>query len=390
MEVTFSHKNDRKIRVLYVITKANWGGAQRYVFDLASAARDAGHEVAVAYGSPGRLADRLATQRITTYPISGLGRDVGFRDVAVFFSLVRLMRRFKPDVVHLNSSKIGGLGSLAARCAGVSRVIFTAHGWAFNENRTRIEKIVIKILYFVTIVLASKTITVSERMRRQVRRFPFVQRKILVIHNGVAQQPLYSREEARAFVRGLSKTLDARLANSETMVIGTNAELHHIKGIEYLIEAALTLILRKKDFVVLVMGEGEERAELQKMVREKKLEETVFFLGHIADAARYLNAYDIFVLPSLSEGLAYAILEAGSAGLPVVASHVGGIPEIIEDGRDGLLVPPKNSQELAEELLSLMSDAARRRRLGSALKERVARNFSFEGMIEKTLALYRS
>ena len=115
-------------RILYVITKANWGGAQRYVYDLATSARDAGFEVAVAYGSSGELAERLQDAGIETFHIAGLGRDINvFSDIYSFFSLLNIIRSFKPRVVHSNSSKIGGIGALAARLTRIPKIIFTPH-----------------------------------------------------------------------------------------------------------------------------------------------------------------------------------------------------------------------------------------------------------------------
>ena len=123
-------------RILYLITKANWGGAQRYVYDLATAAKTQGYDVSVAYGEEGPLAPRLRASGIPAERIRGLARDIGWlREARAFFSLLRLLRRERPEVIHINSSKAGILGCLAARFTGVPRIIFTAHGWAFNEAR---------------------------------------------------------------------------------------------------------------------------------------------------------------------------------------------------------------------------------------------------------------
>ena len=122
------------MKILYVITKANWGGAQKYVYELATAMKERGHEVAVAYGTEGLLAERLGQAGIRTLPIGGLSRDIDAKaEVSAWRSLLSLIKEEQPDLVHVNSSK-GGLALIAARIAGIRRIIFTAHGWAFNAE----------------------------------------------------------------------------------------------------------------------------------------------------------------------------------------------------------------------------------------------------------------
>ena len=127
-------------KILFVITKSNWGGAQKYVYDLANELHrpNAEFEVAVAFGQEGQLAGKLREAGITTHPIRSLQRDVSvIADIKSFFELLRLFKTQKPDIAHLNSSKVGGLGALAARVAGVPKIIFTVHGWPFWETRGR-------------------------------------------------------------------------------------------------------------------------------------------------------------------------------------------------------------------------------------------------------------
>jgi glycosyltransferase involved in cell wall biosynthesis len=142
------------------------------------------------------------------------------------------------------------------------------------------------------------------------------------------------------------------------------------------------------DARLVFMGEGETRAKLEKAVEVQGLGERACFAGSVTDAARYLPAYDIFVMPSRAEALGYALLEAGAASLPSVGARVGGIPEILEDGMTGLLVPPDDFHALANALQKLMADPTLRARLGAALHEKVASEFTSEKMIAGTFALY--
>src|SRR3989338_8344245 len=150
------------MRILYVITKANWGGAQKYVYDLATAAQAAGHDVAAAYGEPGLLTERLGTAGVRTMAIQALGRDVRLlRDLEAYRELRDLFMRERPDVVHVNSSKAGFTGALAARRAKVPRTIFTAHGWAFTEARSAPVRALFKLLQHLTLRFSTHGIAVS-------------------------------------------------------------------------------------------------------------------------------------------------------------------------------------------------------------------------------------
>src|SRR3989344_6349366 len=160
--------SEKRQKILYVITKSNWGGAGRYVYDLATTFKK-DHEVVVALGGNGILAEKLRSQNIPVIHIKNLDRDIHFfKEVSAFFRLYHTFRMEKPDVIHLNSPKIGGLGALAARLARVKKIIFTSHGWAFNEDRSLLEIAIIKILSWITIFLSHEVIVLSEKERRHV------------------------------------------------------------------------------------------------------------------------------------------------------------------------------------------------------------------------------
>ncbi|MBI2086856.1 MAG: glycosyltransferase [Candidatus Zambryskibacteria bacterium] len=174
------------MKIIYGITKSNFGGAQRYVFDLAKNAWAAGHEVAVMCGEGGILVEKLNKENIRVIEIRGMKRDISLvEELRSLHFIFRTLYEEKPDVFHTNSSKMGGIGNLAARLAGVKKVIFTTHGWAFNEPRPFWQKIPIKILTWLTILFSHKTICVSEKTKRDVSGWPFVKNKLIVIYNGI-------------------------------------------------------------------------------------------------------------------------------------------------------------------------------------------------------------
>jgi glycosyltransferase involved in cell wall biosynthesis len=279
----------------------------------------------------------------------------------------------------VNSSKAGILGALAARAAGVPRVIFTAHGWAFNEARPEWQKIILKGIYALLISLADATICVSDAVRRDMAWVPGARKKLKVVRLGVSPTEFKSRDVSReALLPG----------NPDGIWIGMLAELHPTKRIEDAIEALALLVPAHPELKLIVLGEGEHRATLEALIRERSLEGHAFLRGFVADGSTYLKAFDAFAFPSRTEALGYAALEAGQAGLPVAASNVGGIPEIIDDRKSGLLVPALAPALLAAALEELITNPDEAHRFGEALRERVYTAFSVEGMVSSTRAAY--
>lgn len=357
------------MKIIYGITKSNFGGAQRYVFDLAQAAKAAGHDVTVMAGGKGMLVEKLREHSIRVISLPHLRRDISLIDeLKSFHFIFRTLYEEKPDIFHTNSSKMGGIGNLAARLAGVKRIVFTGHGWAFNESwRPWFQKCIIKFFHWLTILFSHTTICVSEASRRDVA-WPLLKRKLVVIHNGLEPFDLLPR-------------VDSRFA------VGTIAELHKVKGLDVLLEAWAKFKTRH-DGVLEIIGDGEEKVPLIQLSRELGLADSVEFKGDVENARRLLSHFDIFVLPSRSENLPYVLLEAGLAGLPVIASAVGGIPEVIDSGVSGILVPSENVDELLSSLILLQENKDVRERLGATLKARVTSEFSIEKMVSETLAQY--
>ncbi len=372
--------NQAITKILYVITKSNWGGAQKYLFELATSLPKEKFEVAVLLGGSGVLTDKLKKAGIKTIYVKNLDRDINvFKEFLVLFDLIKVLKAEKPNVVHLNSSKIGGLGALAGRIYNFlkpkrstlnARIIFTAHGFYFNEDRLWVIKTITFLLNYLTLLWCHKTIVINQREFNQVKNLPFVSKKIELIHNGVR------------IINGLkvAKNPDSPLA------IGTISELTKNKGLEYMIEAIARL--KNKNITFTIIGEGEERDNLTRLINQKNISDKVQLLGFKENATSYLNLFDIFTLTSVKEGLPYTILEAGLAGLPVIASNVGGIGEIIEDGKSGILVEPKNVEQIVEAISKLIDFAELRKTLGQNLKKTVEQNFSIEKMIKKTRSLY--
>lgn len=381
------------MKVVYLITKSNFGGAQRYVFDLALGARAAHHDVVVCSGGEGLLVEKLKDEHIRTRTVPGLQRDIALAaEWKSLRALVALLFEEHPDVLHCNSSKAGLLGGLAGRivngCNFFLRrprmhIVFTGHGWAFNEDRSDLQRFIIGIAHWFTIFFAHIVIAVSEKTAQDIRKLPFVAGRVVVVHNGVTPFPLFSRSEARV-------RLHIPLEFAEpTLVIGTTAELHKNKGLTYALSGIAQLLRRKQVALrYVVCGAGEEEAQLKKQIDELGLGDVVKLAGYQNDSARLLSAFDIFLLPSITEAFPYAILEAGHAGLPIIATAVGGIPEAIDDMESGILIQPKNPGEIARALQYLIEHPEKLSYFGSQIRERVHGRFNVQNMVEETLARY--
>lgn len=375
---------DRPLRVLYVVTKANWGGAQRYVYDLATAAKEKGHEVLVVSGVPGALTERLAEAGIATELVASMERDIRLLgELRSFRALLVIVRSFRPDVLHANSSKAGGLGALAGRIARVPRIVFTSHGWAFNEQRPRWQKAAIALFHYATVLLSHRTICVSHGLALDAAWMPFVGKRLSVVHNGIDPVPLKTRDMAR-----MRLAPDLVRDCPDALWVGCVAELHPTKGLDVLIEAFAEIAYEFPDVVLVIIGDGQEWTHLAKLVQINNLPERIVLTGFVPDAVSYLPALDLFALPSRSEALGYVLLEAGTAALPAIGTRVGGIPEILEDRESGLLVPKDDQQALAEALRTLLKDPELRTKLGTALKQKVAEEFSIQQMVAATFAQY--
>lgn len=377
-------------KILYVITKSNWGGAQQYVFELATNLAKESYVTEVALGGNGILKTKLEEDGIPTISIKSLERDVNFKkDFAVFRELFQIFKLKKPAVIHLNSSKIAGLGSLAGYLyklycyihrKPVPRIIFTAHGWAFNENRSVLSKKVMKGLYWLILILSDHVIAVSKKTKADVSSFPLISSaKISVLYNGIEPFEIQTQEKARHL---LAPHIP------EKIWIGTISELHSNKGLDYLINAFREIVTTHSNVALVIIGEGEERKSLEMLIQKNNLKEKVFLLGRIENARSYLNAFSIFTLTSRTEAFPYVLLEAGNASCPVIASRVGGIPEIIEDKKTGLLFQKGDIPSLVNNIILLLNDEDTAALLGKNLKKRVKESFTQKHMLEQTQQIY--
>ena len=296
------------------------------------------------------------------------------------------MRAERYDIVHTHTSKAGLLGRIAARLARVPVVIHTPHGHVFyGYYGTLITRCFVWMERFAA-PLADRIIALTTADRDEHVNFGIADvDRFAVIHSGVDFARLESDRTSRTEVRRQLRLSDRVLA------IATVGRLTAIKGQDVLLRAFAHVCSRlspdEGGLRLVLVGDGEERDALEELALSLGISELVVFAGWREDTGDVLRALDIFVLPSINEGMGKALVEAMHVGLPCVATRVGGVPELIAHGREGLLVEPGNSHELGAALLRLIGDAEERQRLGQ--KARVtARAYSVEDMVEKIEDLY--
>ncbi len=376
-------------KILYLITQGEYGGAQHYVLDLAQAFRER-YEVVVAFGAIEKsqsFISHLESAHIRYEMIHELGREISLsEDWAAFKAIRQLIQEEKPDIIHLNSSKISVLGAFAALGSG-AKVVYTAHGWVFNEKLDPKEKRKYVWLERLSARFKDMIICVSDFDRQSaINERICPESKLTVIHNGIPDFELLSREEARAMIE--TELDEPNLFIRHEFVIGSIGYLYKNKGFDFLINACKILIKEGHSPLLLIIGDGPEREDLENWIQQLGLRENVHLLGENQNAARLLRALDYYICSSVKEGLSYTVIEAMTAGLPIVATDVGGNAELIEDFKEGLIAKPGDAEELARDVLILHNDHAKALAMGQAAHKKAIKNFVIENMIQKTGYVY--
>jgi len=362
------------MKILYLITKSNWGGAQKYVYDLATSFKKKGVDVLVAYGGHDELEKKLSEANVRTHSCASLVRDVSFRkEFNVAKELYDLVRYEKPDVLHVNSSKAAGIGSVIGRLCRVPSVVFTIHGAPFREDRRLLEKGLIYLFTWFTCLFAHKIITVSKQDEVDIGAMFFVKKKVTTIYNGIT---VNGPPPKRVLPRG-----------RETHIVSIG-DLTKNKGYLYGLEAIDILVKKGLPIKYTIEGEGEDRKKIEEYIAVKNLGNVVTLLGRTLATKDQLHEYDIFLLASVKEGLPYTLIEAGNAMVPVVTTITGGIPEIVRHEETGLLVRPKDVEGIAHALERMSMDKKYSKHLAQQLHSHIVQNFSYTKMLAQTARVY--
>ena len=374
------------VRVVRVVTRLNRGGPLRQLEALVPGllARGIGGPVLVGRPAAGEedASDVLRAVGAEVVPIPALGRALDpAADLAAWRALRARIRAARPDVVHTHQGKAGALGRLAAKAEGVPVVVHTFHGHhlAAPGLRGRAARLAERVLARA----GTAGVALSPRQLEDLTRVLPAARLSLV-------PPGLDVERLQASVDALrARDLHGRLAPRGEVVLLWLGRLVPVKDPLALLEAAAfaRAAAGAAPFTLVLAGDGPLRARTVAAARAAA-EGAVRCVGAIADPATWIAASDAVVLSSRSEGTPLALLEAGALGRPVAAPAVGGVPDVVEDGATGLLVPPRDPRALGAALARLAGDAALRERLGERARTEVPRRFSAEALVEGTAALY--
>ncbi len=361
-------------KIAFVITRSDAvGGAQVHVRDLAGALQDAGHEVCVWVGGDGPYVDVLRERGLPVRSLQHLVAPIAPRtDVRGVLELRRALASYRPDLITLHSSKAGVLGRLAARGLGIP-VVFTAHGWAFVEGVPRVQAMIYRQAERLLAPLADRIITVSDFDRQLALNAGVgTTQRLACVRNGVHDVAPELRAQPEAGPVRL--TVVARLDVPKDPFTLLRA-LHRLRDRAWSLEW---------------IGDGPRLDPARRLASTLGIDSRCEFVGARSDVPQRLARASMLVLPTWREGLPLCVLEAMRAGLPVVASAVGGIPEAVVDGQTGRLVLPRNVDSLTQALGALLDNPGARGRLGAAGRRRFEARFSFARQYAATVGVYRS
>lgn len=373
-------RSRERIRVAYLIDDLTIGGAQRALLSQTAALDRDRYEVHVAsleLIAEGSLGPAFRQIGIKVHALAGPGEAFGFAPLR-FHSLLRTIR---PDIVHTHLTAAGITGRVAARSRGVPHVVSTLHNVSdWTEHRGH----PLRVLDRATLPLAERVCAVSNAVRDAVvRSEPALAARTLTLRHGVALEQFRAPEGGRNAAR-----VRLGLAPAD-FVVGSVARLEPCKGIATLLRAAAEAATRAPMLQVLVVGDGSERPRLEQLADSLGIGAWVTFTGTRDDVPQLLAAMDVFAVPSRTEGLGVVAIEALAAGLPVLASRVGGLPEIVEDGKCGRLLPPDDVAAWATALARVATEPATLAPWREAASKR-AQAFSIEASVAELDRLYGS
>lgn len=356
------------LRVVHVTFGLDVGGLERLLLEIGQRSDPA--RMQLCFVSLGHIGPIGAALREVGWPVVSLHRPSGARP-SLLFSLARVFHGIRADVVHTHDVRALIYGAPAARLAFVRRVIHTQHG-----QNLKITSRQLKLMRFA----AKRTdhfVCVSQDVKRIAAEQGVPLGRLLVIHNGVDVHRLQ---------------LDARepATGKSPGPLAAVARLSPEKDVATLLRAVSIARQSIADLNLEIAGDGPSRTELEREVKQLGIGDRVRFLGSVSDPTELLRRAQIFVLPSLSEGLSLTLLEAMAIGVPTIATHVGGNPEVIQHGKTGLLVPPGNPTAMAGAIGTLWSDASAQQRMAAAAQQRVADRFDVHRMVYQYEQLYFS
>ncbi len=354
----------KTLSILYVDTEGVWRGGQEQLFSLMTGLKRKGHRVELAVPLDAPLGEKARQAGVPIYEF----RQRGGLSLLAFLRLWFILRKGSFDIIHFNTPRAIVMGGLASRlCRTPVRISSRRVNFPLRT----------KVSHYKYNWMQENVVTVSLSIRRTLLEGGVRPELVTVIYEGVDVN--WIDQQRRPLL----------LRPMKGPVVGTVAHLSEEKGHHILLKAAACLAPQFPEVTFLLVGEGELEQDLKKSVQRLGIEKQVVFAGFRSDSEAWMRTFDIFCLPSRSEGLSSAILAAMASQLPVIATRVGGIPELVVDGETGFLVSANHPQELVRALDRLLRSRNLCRRMGQAGRRRVQTYFTLDRKLDKTEKLYR-
>jgi glycosyltransferase involved in cell wall biosynthesis len=384
----------RAVKVLRVITRLNMGGPALHVAYLAEGLQERGYDTTLVAGTLARGEDSMSFvaegRGVRIERVPELSREISLlRDVRAILRLAHLIRRERPQILHTHTAKAGAVGRLAALAAGDARppiIVHTFHGHVLRGYFDPVRAYGFRLLERWLAKHTTALVAVSPEVRDDLVALGVAPReKFAVIRLGIelderVTAPATARDETRRLL-GVPR---------DSFVVGWIGRMTGVKNTDDVLAALRLLRDRGVDAFLCMVGDGPDRERVERRAHELGLVKRCLFLGYQEEVARFYAAFDGVILPSVNEGTPVSAIEALAAARPVVATRVGGVPDVVEDGADGFLVDPGSTEQLADRLERLARDPELRARLGEHGRNRVGPRYAVARLVDDMDALYRS
>ncbi len=383
-----------RVKVLRVIARLNIGGPALHVAYLTAGLADRGYDTTLVAGTLARGEESMASvaerRGVKVETLAELHREIApWRDAWAIIRLARLIRRERPTILHTHTAKAGAVGRIAALLAGDARppiVVHTFHGHVlrgyFNPLTTLGFRTLERWLAWTTTAL----VAVSPEVRDDLVRLHVAPpSKFTVVRLGIElDERVCSDDEARRETRRVFGIAP------DAFVVGWVGRMTAVKRTEDVLRTLRTLVGNGVDAYLCLVGDGPDREDLERYGHELGVIKRCLFFGYQQDVSRFYNAIDVLLLSSVNEGTPVSVIEALAAGRPVVATRVGGVPDVVRDGVDGFLVEAGDVTALADRLAELAADPERRARMGAEGRARVLERYAVDRLVDDVDRLYRS
>lgn len=379
--------------MLRVIAQLNVGGPALHVSYLSSGLAERGYDTTLVAGNVAKGEESMAfvaeAEGVEIIRLAGLSRSISpVRDLAAAFRLSAEIRRIKPHILHTHTAKAGAVGRLAAALAGNARpqvVVHTYHGHVLRGYFGRIGTLVFRWIERELARSSDALVAVSPQVRDDLVELGIAPaQQFTVVRLGIDLEPRVATGAAPAEVRRRLGITPGRF------VVGWFGRMTAVKRTDDLVDALVALRARGVDACLLLVGDGTDRERLEQRARDAGVARDVFFLGYQKDVASLYAIADAVVLTSVNEGTPVTIIEALGAARPIVATDVGGVPDVVRDGIDGFLVDVGDTEGMAARLAEISADPALGERLGTTGRQRVLTRYAVTRLVDDIDRLYRA